>query len=245
MEMSLKRPQKTSWRAAVSEAQRGDTGALAVLVGAGAAELSDAERRRLFGAALGVAEAQADYGLLIAVLEQADVNELRADALAAVLGVADELAPRFAELMGVLRDGERALILGALIEVSRLDPLPERRLLRLKRLVRVIPQDSRSLYWREAEALAEQGGDDAQLALLGFVRELPLLARPLTLYTLRRAVKKVRNAFKRALAFISLSELTKLSRDDLREAEVSAELIPDETLRIMTFTRLSQLGDRE
>ena len=205
--------------------------------------MGGAERRRLLGAALGVAEAQADYGLLIAVLAQADVNELRADALAVVLGVADELAPRFAELMGALRDGERALVLGALVEASRLEPDPERRLLRLKRLVQTFPQDSRSLYWPEAEALAERGGDDAQLALLGFARELPPPARPLTSDTLKRAVRKVRNAFKRAVAFLSLAELTTLSREDLLEAEASAARIPDDTLRAMTLTRLSRLGE--
>jgi len=191
------------------------------------------------------AEAQTDYDLLISVLERADDTDLRADTLAVVLNLADALHPQFAELVSRLRDGERTLILGTLIEASRLEPVPERRLLQLKSLVKVIPQDSRPLYWPEAEALAEQGGDDAQLLLLGFVRDLPPPARPQTLATLRRAVRKVRNVFKRSVAFIALADITSLSQDDLHEAEVSAARIPDEPLRILTLTRLSKLESRE
>lgn len=236
----MKRPGDPSWRAPLDAVQQGKLeGTTASLTRM--AELSGAERQQLLRAAPDVAGAHIDYEVLIRVLEQPGTDELRADALAVVLDIADELAPNFAALVGVLRDGERALVLGALIEASRLDPLPERRLLRLKRLVQVIPQAGRGLYWPEAEALAEQGGDDAQLTLLGFVRTLPLPARPLTLDTLRRAAAKMRDAFKRALAFMSLAEMTRLTQDELREAEMSALRIPDETLRIMTLARLSQL----
>ncbi len=170
---------------------------------------------------------------------------MRADALAVMLNLADETHPYFAGLLGALRDGERTLVLGALLEASRLEPNSERRLLRLNRLVKVLPQASLGFYWPEAEALAEQGGDDAQLALLGFVRELPPPARPLTVDTLRRALGKVGNAFKRAITFAALAELVELSKGDLVEAGVSAARIPDETLRVMTLTRLSQLEDRK
>ena len=231
----MKRPQKASPRAA--------TQTLSTLLTQTAT--TAAERRRLLRNALGAAEARSDYELLGAVLKRSEEAGLRADALAVVLNLADESHPHFCELLDALRDGERTLVLGALLEATRLEPDSERRLLRLNRLVKVIPQASRSFYWPEAEALAEQGGDDAQLALLGFVRELSPLARPLTAGTLRRAAGKVQNAFKRAMAFVSLADLTGLSRDDLTEAEASAARIPDETLRIMTFTRLAQLEGRK
>lgn len=240
----MRRPEPPSWRAALAEARRGSRAPLAAAL-AHATELGDDERRRLLGAALAVAEAHADQQLLAGVLEQSAASGLRADALAVVLGVADELAPRFPELMAALRDGERALVLGALLEASRLDPDPERRLLRLQRLMKALPPASRGVYWPEAEALAEQGGDDAQLTLLGFVRDLPLPARSASAAALKRAVRRVRDGFKRALAFVALGELTPLGPDDLHEAEVSAARIPDTALRTMTLMRLAQFQGRD
>ena len=236
----MNRPSTNSPHSPVAGAQHGDSTAALLFKLRTLAQLTPREQRRLLLNMLAVAEERADYPLLLAILKLA-ADTVRADVLAVVLGVADEAHPQFVELMTQLRDGERALVLGLLIEASRLDPSAERRLLRLKRLVKIIPPPGRSLYWLEAERLAEQGGDDAQLTLLGFARELPSSARPLTLGTLRKSVKKVRNSFKRVMAFISLSELTPLTPKDRGEAEVSAARIPDETLRIMTLTRLEKL----
>ena len=235
----MRRPSEITYRAALMDARRGNPHRLERLI-----KQMPTASTALLKDALELAEVQADYGILMSVLAHAEDAETRADALATVLNLADASHPNFADLMDSLHDGEQTLVLGTLIEASRLEPDPERRLLRLKKLVKVIPQDSRPLYWPEAEALAEQGGDDAQLALLGFVRDLPPPVRPLTLDTLRRAVRKVRSMFKRAAAFIALADITQLSQEDVREAEVSAARIPEETLRIMTLTRLSQLKSR-
>lgn len=237
----MNRPSTPNWQNSLAAAQRGDDTAQLLRSLKTLTQLSAAEQRTLLLAVLAVAERKADYTLLLAVLESKAAAALRADVLAVVLGVADESHPQFADLMAQLRDGERALVLGLLIEASRLDPSAERRLLRLRRLVQVIPQDSRSLYWLEAQQLAEQGGDDAQLTLLGFARELPSSVLTLTLDTLRHSIRKVSSNFKRVMAFISLSELTPLDAADLNEAEVSAARIPDEALRIMTLTRLAKV----
>ena len=180
-----------------------------------------------------------DYSPLIQHLNTVSSPERRADALAVVLRVADETSPQFQALMAVLTEVERALMLGALLEASRLDPLAERRLWRLKQLLTVMPEASRGLFWPEAELLWESG-EDAPLLLLGIARDLPLTVRPLALQSLRTAVKRVPNVYKRAMAFIALSELTQLSDTEWREAELCASRIPDDLLRTMALTRLSK-----
>ena len=226
----MRRP---DWRGARATAQGGQTGQLELALTQAATPGED-ERQRLFEAALSAAERHADYKLLMWVLEQLDTDALRTAALATALMFADELHPHFGELLGSLRARERELILGARFAALGLSD-PERRLLRLYRLVKLSPLDSRSRYWLKAEALAGRGGDDAQLILLGFVRALPQTARPPTLGGLQCAVRKVQNASKRALAFVAFADIMRLSEDDLREAKVSAARIPDETLRIMVL----------
>ena len=106
--------------------------------------------------------------------------------------------------------GEVGTDYGLLIEVSR--PNPERRLLRLLRLIPFVPEARRQWYWPHAAALAESGGDDAQLMLLGFVRTLHSEARPQTFEALHRAVRRVQNAAKRTLAFVALAEVRQPQR---------------------------------
>jgi hypothetical protein len=190
--------------------------------------------------ALSYARAQTDYTVLIAVLEHAQTS-LRADALGTVLDIIDEQNPLFLELMSALREGERNLILGALLETYQLDPDPERRLLKLKRLLEGMPRAGRSLYWSEAQTLAEQGGDDAQLILLGLARQLPTSVLPATLRSLRKSIRQVDNIFKRTMAFVALAEMAPLNDEDLSEAKRSAELIPDASLRAMALARLKSL----
>jgi hypothetical protein len=158
-----------------------------------------------------------------------------------VLLVADELQPQFATLLDALHEGERALVLGALLAATRLEPSAERRMVRLKRLLEASPEATRSFYWLEAEPLAGTSGDDANLALLGLARGLPPTLRPMTLRTLRTAVKGVQEVFKCAMAYVALSELTRLTPDELREAELCAARIPDDVLRVITLKRLEQV----
>jgi hypothetical protein len=181
-----------------------------------------------------------DYQKLITRLTTLTSPELRADVLATVLRVADETNPQFEALVNTLTESERALVLGTLLAATRLEPSAERRLLRLKQLLRVMPEESRGLFWAEAEGLSKEGSDDTPLILLGVARGLTLKS-PIVLTTLRKAVKRVQDVFKRAMALIALSELTQLSNSEWREAERCARRIPDETLRIMTLIRLSKV----
>ncbi len=206
-----------------------------------AARLEARERDAFMAAALRAAEARGDHGVLTTLLDLGEQGPDRSAVLEVVVRVADELAPRFAELIGALRDGERTLVLGTLLQASRLDPNPERRLLRLARLLRVLPPASRALYWPEAEALAALGGDDAQLALVGIARGLPAASRQSTLTSLRRAAGRVDHAFKRALALVALAELTAPSRTGVREAAAAARRVPDLTLRILVHERIAQI----
>lgn len=187
-------------------------------------------------------ESQGDYSALIKHLKEAKTPDLRTKTLAKVLRVADELQPQFAALMEALHEGERALVLGSLLAATRLEPLAERRVVRLKRLLEVSPESARSFYWLEAEPLAGTGGDDASLALLGLARGLPLTLRPMTLRTLRTAVRGVQEVFKRAMAYVALSELTRLTLDERLEAELCATRIPDDLLRVMTLKRLEKIN---
>ena len=206
--------------------------------------LTQAKQKKLCQKALKLIEQSRSYSLLITLLRlnslDNDIN-IRADALAAVLNVADESHPLFSDLIHELGEGERVLVLGVLIEASRLEPDNELRLWRLKRLTSVIPKGSRSLYWSEAEELSKAGGDDAQLALLGFVRQLPESAQALTFDALKQSIQKVSNPFKKAMAFASLSEFVTLSQKDINDAEQSAAQIPNSILRVMTTTRLREL----
>ena len=199
------------------------------------------ERCKFLRGALQLAEGRADHEVLIALLALDDPSS-RVSVLAVVLRVADELSPRFDDLMDALREDERMMVLGALLDGSRLDPVPERRLLRLARLIRVIPADARGLYWSEAEALAEAGGDDAQLTLLGIARQLPSASLAWARTSLRRAAERVEHAYKRSMAFAALAELTTSSRLDVREALEAARRVPDATLRILARERISRIG---
>ncbi len=190
--------------------------------------------------ALSYARASSDYAVIIAVLKHAETS-LRADTLGLILNSVDEQNPLFSQLIRSLREGERNLILGALLETYQLDPDPERRLLKLKRLLENMPMASRSLYWSEAQTLAEQGGDDAQLLLLGVARQLPGRVLPATLQSLRRSIRKVDDAFKRTMAYIALAEMSPLNDPDLSEAKRSADFIADASLRAMALARLANV----
>ncbi len=187
-------------------------------------------------------EAQGDYSTLIKHLNKVKNPDLRAQTLAKVLLVADEMHPQFATLMNALREGERPLVLGTLLAATRLEPFPERRILRLKRLLEVSPETVKGVYWLEAETLVTTGSDDAKLTLLGLARNLPPTLQPMTLRSLKIAVQGVEEVFKRAMAFVALAELTWLSNDELREAEACAERIPDTLLRVMTLERLEKIN---
>lgn len=202
------------------------------------------EQLALFQKALQLCEDTQSYSLLIALLRLNSTTQerfSRADILAVVLNIVDESHALFRDLIKELSEGERLLVLGILIEASRLEPDKERRLLRLKHITSVIPKGSRSLYWSEAAALSQDGGDDAQLALLGFVRQLPETAQATTYERLKEAIRQVNNPYKKAMAFASLSELVALDQSDFQEAEYSAARIPNPILRTITTTRLSEL----
>jgi hypothetical protein len=187
-------------------------------------------------------EAQGEYSTLIKQLKEVKTPDLRAKTLAKVLLVADELQPQFATLLDALHEGERTLVLGSLLAATRLEPSAERRIVRLKRLLEVSPETVQGVYWLEAETFATTGGDDARLSLLGLVKQLPVTLQPATLRTLKKAVHGVEEVFKRATAFVALSELTWLSNDERREAEQCAARIPDTLLRVMTLKRLEKIN---
>lgn len=182
-------------------------------------------------------ETTTDYRLLIEQLKESSAL-LKAEVLAAVLKTADETNPHFKDVLAALSESEQALVIGTLLEASRLDPSAERRLWRLNQLLKVMPETSRGLFWAEAESL--QTGEDATLILLGMVKALPGNFQPLALKNLRTAVRRVPDVFKRAMAYLALSELTKLSSPEWREAELCASRIPNDILRIMTQTRLAK-----
>jgi len=210
--------------------------------------LTKAEQQNLLQKALQLCEEVQSYSLLITILrldnETIDIN-FKADALAVVLNIADESHPLFADLIKELSEGERLLVMGILIEASRLEPDNDLRLLKLKRLISVIPKGSRSLYWSEALALSKNGSDDTQLALLGFVRQLPETAQATTYDTLKQSIQKVKHPYKRAMAFASLSEFISLGQEDFQDAEKSARQIPNNLLRIMTTNRLKELKSQD
>ncbi len=190
--------------------------------------------------ALDIARNKADAAIVIGVLRRSQSSPLRAEALGVVLDIIDEQDPLFLELLDSLRDGERILILGVLLETYQVEPDPERQLLKLKRLFAAMPLAGRSLYWSEAELLAQQGGDDAKLMLLGLARQLPPRVLPSTAQSLKQSIRKVEDAFKRTMAFVALAEMIRLNEADLSEAKRSAQLIPDASLRTMALTRLAR-----
>ncbi|MCA9839721.1 MAG: hypothetical protein KC422_22630 [Trueperaceae bacterium] len=226
----------TAWAKALAQAKtHSDSGWLLRYL---SAEIPDDSQ--LAQALTYVREAE-DFAVLIAALKHCETPAQRAEALGLVMDIISEQNPLFLELIKSLREGERNLILGALLETYQLDPDPERRLLKLKRLLEGMPQAGRSLYWPEAQMLAEQGGDDAQLMLLGLARQLPSRVLPATGKSLRQSVRKVKDAFKRTMAFVALAEMIRLTEQDLSEAKRSAELIPDASLREMALARLTSL----
>ena len=182
-----------------------------------------------------------DYELLKVLLSHTRDTFLRVEALGLVIELIDERHPLFTALMLSLREGERAFVLGMLLEATKLEHDPEHRLLRLKHLLEAMPVEGRSLYWFEAKTLAEKGGDDAQLLLLGLARQLPEEAKPEMLMSLKESVKKVDNVFKRAMAYVTLAELGNLTLQELEDARLSATHIPDDALRAITLARLTAL----
>ena len=195
--------------------------------------------------ALDLANQHKSLGLLRAILGPLkDVPELRAEALEVVLELADERKPEFQQLLPYLTQAEQLLVLGALLEASRLDPDPERRLYRLSLLLALIPQEVRSLYWGEAERLAARGGDDAQLLLLGLAHRLSSSAKKATFAKLAKAISKLSEPYKYASAAALLIELgIPLALLDLQKVFASASAIPDPRLRVEIQTRLHELTE--
>ena len=191
-------------------------------------------------AALRAAEARGDHGVLTTLLDLGEQGPERSAVLEVVVRVADELAPRFAELIGALRDGERTLVLGTLLQASRLDPNPERRLLRLARLLRVLPPASRALYWPEAEAPPRSAATTHSSRWWGS----PVGSRRRRGSRRSRACGAQRQGGSRVQARAGprcAGGATAPSRTGVREAAAAARRVPDLTLRILVHERIAQI----
>jgi hypothetical protein len=119
----------------------------------------------------------------------------------------------------------------------RADPLPRRRLLRLRNLVRALPADAREAHWAEACAWAVDGDDGGRLALIGIARLLPPSAARAAAAAASDAVRGVRDPAKRVLAWIALHEVAPLSEAQESDARRHLRRVPDERLRIMIGTQ--------
>ena len=232
----MKRPSKSAnWSSLLAQAHGLKTSGLQTYL------LEQTPNEQQVYEALTIAREKADTALLIAVLRHCQSSQMRAEALGVVLEIIDEQNPLFLELLGSLREGERNLILGLLLETYKVAPDPEHQLLKLRRLLEAMPLAGRSFYWSEAESLAQQGGDDAKLLLLGLARQMPARVLPNTAQSLKQSIKKVEDSFKRTMAYIALSEMIHLDANDLSEAKRSAQGIPDASLRTMALTRLAKI----
>jgi len=206
--------------------------------------LEPKQHKQLIRQAINLAQINSDYKLLIAILKQLNNHApLRALALASIFEFANERDHQFIELINVLTDGEKALILGAFIEATRLDPNADRRLLRLKALLSAIPTKIRAFYWHEAQNLAEFGNDDTKLLLIGLVAKFQKEDRMIIFDKLINITNKIKEPFKHAMAFAVINDLGgQISELQLKQAKNAANTIPDESLKEMVLARLDELA---
>lgn len=201
------------------------------------------ERSLVLEQALQVAASLKSSSLLAKVFQQLDdLAVLRASALELSLELADERDPEFKALLFALSQGEQVLVLAHLLERCRQDADAEQQLFRLTLILELIPQDVRSLYWNEAQALALLGGDDAQLLLLKLANHLSNKARRATFVELAEAVSRLKEPYKLAQASALLIELgVPLTLLDSKHILETARSIPDPVLRLATESRLESL----
>lgn len=202
-----------------------------------------ASQSTLVADALRIAEQEKDLALLSQSFVELDSNHaLKAQALSIALELADEQNPNFASLLKVLTNGEQVLILAHLLEASRLEQDPDKRLLRLSLLLDLIPEDVRFIYWSEASDLASKGGDDAQLLLINLANRLSRKAQRTTFQELTEAVDRLKEPYKHTQATVLLLELgVAPSSLKLKKVFRQAKSIPDPILRMATQNRLEKL----
>ena len=208
-----------------------------------APQLQEEFQIELFPEALKVAALQSDMDLLTDIFQRLNKGStLRAQALTAALELANERESTFHSLLKSLNEGETLLILSTLLDASRIDLDPERRLYRLNLILELNPHHVHPLYWEEAHQLALQGGDDAKLILLAFAAHLSPAERKAIIDHLDGAVSRLKEPFKHAQAAAFLLDLgipkELLALDDVYEA---ARAIPNHILRVATQSKLEKL----